>query len=100
MLKVGVDHLLWGFHHLRSLWGDELLHVWEELLLNWLLLWVSIIVIDDNVVGYCWLRPHWVLGEDGSELLWLLHGLDVLDERIEGASTLVEGVLGVFINLG
>ena len=100
MLKVGVHHLLWGFHHLRSLWGDELLHVWEELLLNWLLLWVSIIVVDDNVVGYCWLRPHWVLGEDGSELLWLLHGLDVLDERIEGASTLVEGVLRVFINLG
>ena len=103
VLKVGVDHLLWSFHHLRSLL-DELLHVWEELLLlNWLLLlWVSIIVIDDDVVCYCWWCPDWVLGEDGSVLLWLLHsGLDVLDKRIEGASTLVEGgIFGVFINLG
>ena len=106
VLEAGDKHWLSLLHHLSNLWDNllllnKLLHVWEELLmLSWCLLWISIIVIDDNVVCYClgWWSPYWVLGEDGSELLWLrlwlqLGRLDVLDQRIEGASTLVKRVL-------
>lgn len=79
VLEHGIDWLnatgsLGHMTKLRSLgdcWlgHDELLHVGEEGLL-WGLL-VSIVVIDSDVVSHSWLSPDWVLGEDGSELLWL-----------------------------
>jgi hypothetical protein len=88
----------------ESLWGVQLRDLWEEHLLWLLLLWESIVVIDSDVVNSavlwavvcsgCWglLGPNWV-GRENGFVLWLswclwhqlldLHGLEVMDERVE-----------------
>jgi hypothetical protein len=85
---------------LGDLWGEQSLHGREEGLGHWGLLISIEFVVSDLVYSGGWLSPNWVLCENRFVLLWLMWLSEVLNQRIEGWSRLVEWVLWVIIYLG